>query len=220
MESNNYGTEETDKLAKLIEKTNSQTIIIIFLCIIITVLVLGLLNMQTNVKIEWPPKYISDNTKEIEIDISNDKASEDYYKIWGYYYINETATFKSKEISKKITLIKRAYEPKRLNLERKELDEKSGKEFTTTDGKELDEFVKNIKKEKVSQIFTPTNVNKPTVLYDNSEASLRIDGIADQIFEKMPKDPITKDKNCFYEIKLNRKGGNTYVVGYKTNCFD
>lgn len=219
MKENNFGTEEKDKFANLIEKTNSQTIIIIFLCIIVLALILGILNMQMNVKVELPPKFISDNTEQIKIDISNDKATADYYKMWGYYYINETANFKSKEISKKIGLIKKAYESKRLKKERKEIDE-NGKEYSTTDEKKLDEFVKNIKKEKVSQSFTPTDVHKPILLYDNSEASLTIDGVADQIFEKMPKDPITKDKACFYEIKLNRKGGNTYVIGYKTNCFD
>ncbi len=220
MENNNYGSDEKKIIERLIEKVNSQTIIIIFLSMVIAILAIAFVNIETRVNIEWPPKYISNNTQEIHYDISNDSASEEYYKMWGYYYITETATFKSKEIRKKIALIKRAYDPERLKKQRIEIDEKTGKEFKTTDNKELDEFSKNIRKEKVSQTFIPTKVNKPEVLYDNSEASLKIDGLATQIFEKMPTDPITQDKPCYYEIKLNRNGGNTYVNAYKTNCFD
>lgn len=220
MEKNNFGTSEEKKIESLMDKVNSQTIIIICLTIVIVFLIIGYLNIETKVKVELPPKYISDNTTEIHYDISNDSASEDYYKVWGYYYISETSTFKSKEIRKKIALIKRAYDPDRLKKVRKEIDEKTGKEFTTTDNKELDEFSKNIRKEKVSQTFIPIKVHKPEVLYDNSEASLQIDGLATQFFEKMPTDPITIDKPCYYKIKLKRNGGNTYVNGYKTNCFD
>lgn len=217
---NNIGKEEKDIIANLVNKTNSQTMIIIILTIIIFVLVIGYLNIQTTVRVELPPKFISSNNKEIKYDISNDSASSDYFKIWGYYYINETSTFKSKEISKKIGLIKRAYEPNRLKLLRKDIDEQSGKEFTTSDNKELDDFIKNIRKEKVEQKFYIKKVHKPVMLYDNSEASLKIDGLATQYFEKLKSDPINIDKPCYYEIKLNRNGGTTYVVGYKTNCFD
>ncbi len=212
------GNENKDKIEELFKKNSSLTIALLVSIFTNIILIIGYINIERTVKIEMPPKFISDNNPGIEFEINNSEATSDFYKMWGYYYINETANFQSKEIQNKMKLITKAYEPKKLKLERKELD-KEGKSYVTSDFQEINDFVKNIKKEKVSQKFLVKKVHKPEIAYGNNEASLKIEGIAEQVFEISKSDPINKDRLCEYNIVLKREGGNLYVMGYQTNCF-
>jgi len=214
-----FGTENTDRINELFERNNGLTIALFVSVILNIFLIIGYINIETNVKIEMPPKFIVDNIDDVSIDISNDSASEDYYKIWGYYFINETATFTSKEITKKIQLITKAYEPSLLKTVRDEIDDKTGKEYKTSDFEELNNYAKEIRKEKITQKFIVKNVNKPEIAYGNDEATLTIEGLANQIFEKSKNNPITKDKPCNYVVSMKRSKGVLYVTGYQTNCF-
>jgi len=212
------GNENKDKINELIKNNSSLMIVLLISVFTNIILIIGYINIERTVKVEMPPKVISDNNPGIEFDVNNNSATSDYYKTWGYFFISETANFKSKEIQNKMRLITKAYDPQKLKLERQQLD-KNGKSYITSDFEELNDFVKNIKKEKVSQKFVVKKVHNPDMAYGNKEASLKIEGIAEQEFEISKSDPINKDEICEYNIALKREEGNLYVTGYQTNCF-
>lgn len=221
VDENSIGESVKDKISSLVDKNVGLSMGLAGSIAINIILAIAFLTIETVVKVELPPKFITDNVEQIEFEITNNKATKEHYAMLGYYYISETSSFTSKEIGKKMKLIIGAYHPDLIKKEIKEIDAETGREYSTSAFQKIKNFESNIKKEKVKQEFTIKKVHEPIMAYGNTEATLTIEGVVDQEFELIKnEDPIVKQKPCSYTISLGREGGNTYVIGYQTTCFD
>lgn len=165
---------------------------------IIMVLVFGYLQLKetVSVHVELPSKIYQ--SKDITIRKGLNWANKDYYDVWGKALAEEISTFKVDNVPEKFALLQKMMRPS----------------IALRKDAEIQEFVKTIIANKISQDFTILKESEPIKIPEDI-TRMEFNGIAKQ---KIGNKEVTP-KECKYTIDLKiYEDGVLYVENIGTDC--
>lgn len=192
------GKEYEEVLAGLFKTNNVLWRVILLQTFIIVVLVYGYLDLKetVSVEVELPSKIYQ--SKDITIKRGLNWANKDFYEVWGLSLVMEMSKFKADDIGGKFALIQKMMRPS----------------VALKKDTEIQEFVKNVILNKISQTFTILDT-PPAQKIENETYRLVFNGVSEQHVgsKEMPR------KECHYSVDFKiYDDGVLYVEDFGTNC--
>lgn len=192
------GKEYEETVAGLFKTNNVLWRVILLQTFIILALVYGYLNLKetVTVSVELPSKIYQ--SKDLTIKRGLNWADKDFYDVWGLSLAMEMSEFKADDIGKKFALIQKMMRPS----------------VALKKDTEIQEFVKNVVLNKITQKFTILDT-PPATKIDDETFRLVFNGISEQHIgsKEMPR------KECHYTVDLKiYEDGVLYVEDFGTNC--
>ena len=166
--------------------------------LIIFILVIGYLRLQSSVavNVELPSKMYQ--SKDLTIRKGLNWADANFYDVWGRYLANEMANYKPEEIAHKYAVLQKMMRPS----------------LAIKKDTEIQDFVKNIVTNKISQKFTIMQTPAPQELEPN-KFRLTYNGIGN--VKVGSKDLQPKECNFSVDLKIY-DDGVLYVEDFGSNC--
>lgn len=193
------GKEYEEVLAGLFKTNHVLWRVILLQTFIIVALVYGYLNLKetVTVSVELPSKIYQ--SKDITIRRGLNWADKDYYDVWGLSLITDVSKFKADDIGEKFAKLQKMMRPS----------------IALRKDAEIQDFVKNVVLNKITQTFTILNTPPAQELDDGTTHRLVFNGISEQKVgnKEMPR------KECHYTVDLKiYEDGALYVEDFGTNC--
>ena len=192
------GKEYEEVLAGLFKTNHVLWRVILLQTFIIVALVYGYLGLKetVTVSVELPSKIYQ--SKDVTIKRGLNWANKDFYEVWGLSLVTEMSKFKADDVGGKFALMQKMMRPS----------------VALKKDTEIQEFVKNVVVNKISQTFTILNT-PPAVKIDDETFRLVFNGVSEQHVgtKEMSR------KECHYSLDFKiYEDGVLYVEDFGTNC--
>ncbi|MFW9626626.1 MAG: TraE/TraK family type IV conjugative transfer system protein [Sulfurospirillum sp.] len=192
------GKDYEDANSALIETNKILWKMSLCLMLIIFILVIGYLRLQSavSVTVELPPKIFL--SKDLTVRRGLNWADANFYEVWGKYLAEEMTEFKPDNIAKKYAILQKMMRPS-LAIKKDE---------------QIQNFVKNVVTNKISQKFTIMQIPSPNEIEPNT-FRLVFNGVAN--IKVGTKDLSPKECNFSVDLKIY-DDGVLYVEDFGSNC--
>lgn len=192
------GREYEDISTALVETNKILWKMCLFLMLVIFMLVIGYLRLQSSVavNVELPSKLYQ--SKDLTIRKGLNWADANFYDVWGRYLADEMANYKPEEIAHKYAVLQKMMRPS----------------LAIKKDTEIQDFVKNVVTNKITQKFTIMQTPTPEELEPN-KFRLTYNGIGN--VKVGSKDLQPKECNFRVDLKIY-DDGVLYVEDFGSNC--
>lgn len=187
-----FGGDYRDDLVKYAKSNKALIFTLIFQTVITIFCVVGFFKIYTDniiIKIALPNGTVT---------VAPNRASDDYYELWGRHLITKIANFAPPTIQKIAQDVNQKVDP----------------ESYENISQQIKEFAQGVFYGGFSQKFEPSNTKTETSP-DKRSATVAIFGLATRTASD---NSLVFKKGCMYSISLNLREGDVYVTGFTTTC--
>ena len=187
-----FGGDYRESVVQFAKSNKALVVFMFFQTIITAFCMVGYFNMYADnivIKISLPNGTVT---------VSPNRASDDYFELWGKHLISKVSNFAPSTVQK-IT---------------QDINQKIDPESYANISEQLKGFAQGVYYGGFSQTFVPTRVKTET---SPSKRSAVV-AVVGRATRTASDGALVFDKACDYRISLNLREGDVYVTGFTTSC--
>jgi hypothetical protein len=185
------GKEYVDRVYSIIKENKYLTYMSIFLLVVIAYFLIAIskLEEKIHIQVEIPPKLYQTG----KIYIGYKEANALFFKLWGEYVAREIGNYSPIDIDEKIKKVLYLFAPERIV--------KANADFM--------QFANNVKKNMITQTFTPYKVR------GNNKGEVVVEGLA---HKEVGADLLKETYLCMYKMKFKIVDYHIFLDKFITDC--